>query len=1085
MDILNPQINPQLLFPSGIFSDITEKSSIEPVPGNLGLVQIPSLVDPIITNNFAAINLVSQLALPATDTVSAIYRTDDLANPRSDFNSNLATTETLQTIKRTLVFSSSNSESTDLFDRLNDTVADRLQAFFSQANYQDELGVAFGKSLDRSMATKLADLFQSQDLSQIPSIQVLTERQLNGALGAFDATNQKIYLSQALLATGDVAKIAPVLIEEIGHYLDTQLNQQDSIGDEGEIFARLVDKEPISATQLVGLQIQNDLAQLNIEGNLVTVETADGDPGIYTVDSSGKIGIDFLSDCGTYHNQMGVFSLTGMENLAAGSAAFIKEAARRALSGTEGYIAVNQNTDAGKFQLEAGYDRGKYGGRQTFSFKPGDRIAMIMVPDGSIQEVFNAPTIDGSKRPLFSIAAANPGAFQQIGELATGVYGWEDIRRDRNSDADYNDLLFQIIGASCNSPKLSTLIAPQWKWQETKACQDMISYADAQATATDKNPPLLSLVLVEDSGISKTDRNTYNPSVNISATDDLRLTALTAQFEGGGAGVNISSQLKSDGTLTLDRPALESIYGKTLVDGNYTLSLSGVDANGNKSDTSLKFSLDTTKPISSLDLLPSLIVNNNLTTDTRIASFTGTTEANAQLIIEQTPASGTPIKVGVTADAQGKYQLTGVNLALGVNKFHVTAIDVAGNASSFDTQITRIAKQDDAVITWNKIALEAIKTDKTAPPAAERILSIFEAAVYDAVNDIARVYKPYHVDKTAPVGASPEAAAAEAAWRVLVELYPTQKATFDTALATSLAAIADSQSKTDGVSFGKDVAEAMLLWRSTDGSKTVVPYTPDPNQTPGKWQPTPPALGAAVLPQWGQLTPFIITNPDTYTPAPPPALTSDLYATEYNEVKDLGSLNSPTRTADQTEIAKFWADGGGTYTPPGHWNQIAASAAVNNGNTLLENARLFGTLNVALADAGICCWNTKYKYDTWRPITAIQAGDKDGNDKTTVDPNWTPLLTTPAFPEYTSGHATFSGAAEIVLTGFFGNNYAFSTTSIGLPGVTRTFSSFAQAALEACKSRIYGGIHFNSASVEGLSAGQKIGAFALKNFAIA
>jgi Domain of unknown function (DUF4114)/PAP2 superfamily/Bacterial Ig-like domain len=924
MDILDTQ-NPQPLFSSDIFSGQTDKYSIDPVPGDRGLAQLPALVDPILANNFALVDPANPINLSATDTDPQTYLLDDLARQSGyNYRANPTTAETLQTIDRALSFSAPSAESVD------------------------------------------------------------------------------------------------------------------------------------------------------------TV-------GIYTVDDSGKIAIDFLSDGGTYRNQMGLFSLTGMENLAAGSDAFIKEAARRALSGTDGYIAVNQTTDAGKFQLEAGHDTGKYSGRQVFSFKPGDRIAMMMVPDGSIQEVFNSPTIDGSKRPLFSIAAANPGAFQQIGELADGVYGWEDIRRDKTSDADYNDLLFQVIGASCNSTKLSTLIAPQWKWQETKTCQDLVSYAGAQATANDKKAPLLSVALVEDTGSSKTDKITYNPSLNITARDDRRLSTLTAQLQGNNPAVNILSKLKPDGTMTLDLGALESYSSSLLADGNYNVSLTATDVSGNTSSTSFAFTLDTTKPIApTLDLLPGQIVTNNLTTDTRVASFTGTTEANTQLIIEQTPASGgTPIKVGATTDAQGKYQLTGVNLALGANNFRITATDLAGNSSSFDNQITRVAKQDDAVITWNKIALNAIASDRTAPPAAERILTIVETAVFDAVNDIARVYKPYHVDKTAPVGASQSAAAAEAAWRVLTELFPEQKATFDAALATSLAAIADSQSKTDGVAFGKDVAEAMLLWRSTDGSTAVVPYTPDPNKTPGKWQPTPPALGAAVLPQWGKLTPFIVTNPDSYTPAAPPALTSDLYATEYNEVKDIGSLNSTTRTADQTQIAKFWADGGGTYTPPGHWNQIAASAAVNNGNTLLENARLFGTLNVALADAGICCWDTKYKYDFWRPITAIQAGDKDGNDKTTVDPNWTPLLTTPAFPEYTSGHATFSGAADAVLTGFFGDNYTFGTTSIGLPGVTRTFASFHQAAIEACKSRIYGGIHFNSASVEGLNAGLKIGDFALKNFAIA
>jgi PAP2 superfamily len=387
------------------------------------------------------------------------------------------------------------------------------------------------------------------------------------------------------------------------------------------------------------------------------------------------------------------------------------------------------------------------------------------------------------------------------------------------------------------------------------------------------------------------------------------------------------------------------------------------------------------------------------------------------------------------------------------------------------------------VITWNKIALEAIRTAKNSPPVATRNLAIVEAAVFDAVNSISRIYVPYHVSQTAPVGASPEAAAAEAAYRALIELYPTQKEVLDAALAASLAKIADSQSKTDGVALGKNVAEAMLTWRSTDGFNAASTYTPDPNKTPGKWQPTLPANGAAVLPQWGKIAPFIIANSATFLPAAPPSLTSDRYAQEYNQTKDLGSLTSTSRTADQTEIARFWANGGNTYTPPGHWNQIAGDTAKTNGNTLWENARLFGILNVALADAAIVCWDTKYTYDFWRPITAIQAGDRDGNDLTTVDPNWAPLLTTPAFPEYMSGHSTFSGAADAVLTATFGNNYAFTAGSPGVPGVTRSYTSFHQAAEESGISRIYGGIHFMSANVEGLKAGVKIGDIALSNFA--
>jgi PAP2 superfamily len=178
---------------------------------------------------------------------------------------------------------------------------------------------------------------------------------------------------------------------------------------------------------------------------------------------------------------------------------------------------------------------------------------------------------------------------------------------------------------------------------------------------------------------------------------------------------------------------------------------------------------------------------------------------------------------------------------------------------------------------------------------------------------------------------------------------------------------------------------------------------------------------------------------------------------------------------EQTEIAKFWADGAGTFTPPGHWNQIAQDVARDNFNSLVDNARLFATLNVAQADAAICCWDTKYTYSFWRPITAIRNADKDGNDQTTLDTSWTSLLTTPNFPSYTSGHSTFSAAAAAVLTNFYGNNYKFSTTGPGLPGVTRSFTSFDKAAEEAGMSRIYGGIHFMSDNTAGLAAGKQVG----------
>ena len=211
-------------------------------------------------------------------------------------------------------------------------------------------------------------------------------------------------------------------------------------------------------------------------------------------------------------------------------------------------------------------------------------------------------------------------------------------------------------------------------------------------------------------------------------------------------------------------------------------------------------------------------------------------------------------------------------------------------------------------------------------------------------------------------------------------------------------------------------------------------------------------------------------------------MTSQAYADAYHKTKDLGSATSTTRTADQTEIAKFWADGKGTYTPPGHWNQIANDAAKASGDSISVDAKLFAQLNVALADAGIAAWDTKYTYATWRPITAIQHGDSIGNPGITADASWQPLLATPNHPEYVSGHSTFSAAAAAVLDAAFGTQFSFDTTSESLSGVTRSFANFDAAVAEAGESRIYGGIHFEFSNTAGQAIGKQVGTWALQSF---
>jgi hypothetical protein len=389
--------------------------------------------------------------------------------------------------------------------------------------------------------------------------------------------------------------------------------------------------------------------------------------------------------------------------------------------------------------------------------------------------------------------------------------------------------------------------------------------------------------------------------------------------------------------------------------------------------------------------------------------------------------------------------------------------------------------QDDPVLDWNAIMLQAIRTDKTPPPQASRNMAIVQLAVYDAINAIDSLHANYDGATAAAANASPAAAAIAAAHSALDALYPAQAATFDAAYASSLAALPDSTSKMNGIAVGIAAANKILALRSNDGSSAVVPYTP--GSGPGVWVPTPPKFLPALDPQWPMVTPFAMASGSQFRPPPPPALSSDAFVSAYNEVMAYGNVNSTVRTADQTQIAEFWADNpGATATPPGHWNEIVDQVAVLQGNTLAQNARSLALLDMAMADAAIVAWDAKYTYNFWRPVTAIQNANSAGNPQLVQDSSWMPLLVTPNFPTYTSGHSTFSGAADSVLTAIYGANFSFTTTSDALPGVTRSFSSFSAAANEAGQSRIYAGIHYQFDNQNGLASGRALGAYVVENF---
>ncbi len=399
------------------------------------------------------------------------------------------------------------------------------------------------------------------------------------------------------------------------------------------------------------------------------------------------------------------------------------------------------------------------------------------------------------------------------------------------------------------------------------------------------------------------------------------------------------------------------------------------------------------------------------------------------------------------------------------------------------------AGRADEVTDWHQMLSRSgiMANPATSPLVSTRVGAIFSAAVFDAVND--GRYAPVHVPPGAPAGASRRAAAVQAAYASLLLLYPTAqypsiKTALDGKRAASLAAIAadpheSASSVASGIAWGQSVAEAIVAWRSTDG------FTPPPppflgGTAVGEWRPTPPGFLPGAGPQFATMTPWVISSPSQFRPAGPPDLTSARYASDLNETKSMGRLTSPTRTADQTVYSFFW----NSTTPIYLWDRVAISLLEREGrwadehqggHGLVRNARLLALLNLAMADAAIACWEAKYHYVFWRPITAIALADTDGNPATDPDPSWLPLFATPAFPEYPSGHSTVSGAAATVLARFFGQRTRFWMDSDLLLGVVRFFPSFSAALDEVRNARVFAGIHFRSACVDGQAVGAAVG----------
>jgi hypothetical protein len=428
----------------------------------------------------------------------------------------------------------------------------------------------------------------------------------------------------------------------------------------------------------------------------------------------------------------------------------------------------------------------------------------------------------------------------------------------------------------------------------------------------------------------------------------------------------------------------------------------------------------------------------------------------------------------------------------------------------------------DPVLTWNAVALQAAVTDhgigapglQFGPTRTSRAFAIVQGAVFDAVNSIRPQYSPYLIQVAAPANASINAAVAEAAYTTLTALYPYQQPYFASQLAASLEGIPTTP-KIEGMAVGLTVADRILAARADDGSQVDAagqPVNYTYNQQPGKWRADPLHPNATPLtPDWGGVTPFVIQSARQFGAPPPPAITSLAYARAYEQVKALGAVNSTVRTDNETDIGFFWGYDAqpGLCAPVRFYNQIAEAVAVKFGNSVEQNARFFALVNFALADAAITCWNDKYGYDYWRPVAAIRENDPGtgptglGSDNPHLvrqgDPTWQPLGApadngggtnfTPPFPSYTSGHATFGGAAFKIMEDFYHTDVIpggltiisdeFNTITVDQNGhprplLPRTYNFFSQMAGENAQSRIYLGIHWEFDAIEGIRSGNQI-----------
>ena len=388
---------------------------------------------------------------------------------------------------------------------------------------------------------------------------------------------------------------------------------------------------------------------------------------------------------------------------------------------------------------------------------------------------------------------------------------------------------------------------------------------------------------------------------------------------------------------------------------------------------------------------------------------------------------------------------------------------------SWALALSATAARADIIMDWNAKA-DALAIEKQLLNAANsRGQAMLHIAMFEAVNAIDRRYAPYKLKLTADKNVSREAAAAAAAYDVLLTLHPDKKADLDATLAASLAGIAENEAKAKGVELGKQAAAGIIALRANDGSNTPEDYRPA--TAAGVYIPTTIPIESTA----SKITPFVMASASQFRAAPPPALTSETWTRDLNEIREIGSLASAKRSAEQTTIARFWF-----FTGPRTYNAIVRQIASNRTMDLVDCARLYALTSIASADAFIAVFDAKYAHNLWRPVTAIRNADLTSNPATPREASWQPLGVTPMHPEYPCAHCIVSSAIATVLQHVVGNEVAeIALVSPTAPGVTRKWTRLQDYSDEVSSARIYAGFHYRFSTEAGKEMGKKIGDLAV------